>query len=92
MIKIMIIKMIMITIMIMKMKMIMITVMIIIMIMKMIMITIDLSNNTPKTTEKSNKDSGTKGQRLKPVFVMLEPKVNKMDYWTLTGKEGFINE
>ena len=84
MIKIMIIKMIMITIMIMKMKMIM--VMIIIMIMKMIMITIDLSNNTPKTTEKSNKDSGTKGQRLKPVFVMLEPKVNKMDYWTLTGK------
>jgi len=56
------------------------------------MITIDLSNNTPKTTEKSNKDSGTKGQRLKPVFVMLEPKVNKMDYWTLTGKERFINE
>ena len=53
---------------------------------------IDLSNNTPKTTEKSNKDSGTKGQRLQPVFVMLEPKVNEMDYWALTGKEGFINE
>jgi len=38
---------------------------------------IDLSNNTPKTTEKSNKDSGTKGQRLQPVFVMLEPKSSK---------------
>ena len=47
---------------------------------------------TPKkTTEKSNQDGDTKGQR-QPVFAMLEPKVNKMYYWTLTGKEGFINE
>ena len=51
---------------------------------------IDLSNNTPKTTEKSNKDGDTIGERLQPVFVMLEPKVKKMDYWALTGKEGFI--
>jgi hypothetical protein len=29
--------------------------------------------NTPKTTEASNKDGDTKGQRRQPVFAMLEP-------------------
>jgi hypothetical protein len=33
----------------------------------------ELSNTTPKTTEKSIKDGDTKGQWRQPVFAMLEP-------------------